>query len=367
MKLVKKILFIFFILTSLVSIHAYKVPPSTSWIFAFTSHFALFFVIINFILFLFLLKSGKWITATIFLITSLSGVSHINATIQLRNKDYKEVLLTPKRFKVLSYNLSSFRIPTLFSHEYNNIKYNALTLTIKKFIKTNDAEIMCFQEFFDDKNSNIHNNIEDLAIRRGYHYYFAGNPANNGTHRGLVIISKFPIINYGDVFISDNGYNGGCFADVVTPLNDTIRIINTHLHSMRIKAAYNQMSSTSIHHLYYKYRYIIGSFRRGSIVRETQIEKLIRFIKLSKYPTVLCGDLNDTPYSYTYKKIKENINNTFENTGRGFDFTLNSKSLFFLRIDNQFYSSEITPLLTTPISSFKASDHYPIESIYAIN
>ncbi|UZS00104.1 endonuclease/exonuclease/phosphatase family protein [Chondrinema litorale] len=363
-KLVQKIIpFVFLIFTSLIVIFSNKIPPSKLWIASFVSNLAPILIVLSIIIFIYSIINRNWISSLFLLVLILIGFDHITTTIQLRNIDYSSIFTTPKRFKVLSYNVSSFRIPPLFSPNYYKADSNLNSIFIKDYISNSDAEIMCFQEFFNDKNSKLYNNIEDLASNKGYNYFISNEPSHNGTTRGLVIISKFPIVNKSNVFISENGYNGACFADVVTPSKDTLRIINAHLESMKIKAINYGFSAN----IYGKIKYILWAFKHGSIEREKQISKLINCTKLSPYPIILCTDLNDTPYSYTYNELNKILNNSFEYSGRGFDFTLNSESLFFLRIDNQFFSKEIIPLYSTSIQSFNASDHYPVESIYAID
>ena len=40
-------------------------------------------------------------------------------------------------------------------------------------------------------------------------------------------------------------------------------------------------------------------------------------MKESPYPIIVCGDFNDTPLSFTYKKIKSNLIDSFTISGSG--------------------------------------------------
>jgi len=74
-------------------------------------------------------------------------------------------------------------------------------------------------------------------------------------------------------------------------------------------------------------------------------------------------DFNETPYSYNYFKLKKHFFNTFEEAGNGFGFSFNSL-IFFLRIDHQFYNSEIEVLNYRIDRSMAISDHYPTRGFY---
>ena len=77
------------------------------------------------------------------------------------------------------------------------------------------------------------------------------------------------------------------------------------------------------------------------------------------YKIIVCGDLNDTPYSYTYEQISEILLNSFEEKGRGFGFTYNGK-LSMLRIDNIFADSELSIKSFKTLNTISYSDHYPL-------
>ena len=66
-----------------------------------------------------------------------------------------------------------------------------------------------------------------------------------------------------------------------------------------------------------------------------------------------------------YQKLKKYLHSSFENGGRGFGFTFNGK-MFFLRIDNQFYSEGITLSEFETHNSVKHTDHFPISADYSL-
>ncbi len=73
---------------------------------------------------------------------------------------------------------------------------------------------------------------------------------------------------------------------------------------------------------------------------------------------IICGDFNNTAYSYVYRKIKGNLNDTFDEAGNGFGRTYDFQ-FFPVRIDYIFSDEAFT------VNGFKSynerySDHYPI-------
>ena len=73
---------------------------------------------------------------------------------------------------------------------------------------------------------------------------------------------------------------------------------------------------------------------------------------------IVCGDFNNTAYSYVYKRIKGDLQDAFDEAGNGFGRTFNFK-FFPVRIDFILVDKNFT------INAFKTfdeqfSDHYPI-------
>lgn len=75
-----------------------------------------------------------------------------------------------------------------------------------------------------------------ISDNGAYEYaYYSANGNEKKKSYGIAIFSKYPIINSGKVFDNKRN-NGAMFADIKIN-QDTIRVYNTHLESMNIKAA----------------------------------------------------------------------------------------------------------------------------------
>jgi len=116
----------------------------------------------------------------------------------------------------------------------------------------------------------------------------------------------------------------------------------------------------------YKLKTLIAKLRHGATNRSAQIDRIIEHTKTSPYPYMICGDFNETPYSYNYLRLRRHFSNAFEKAGHGFGFSVNS-SLFFLRIDHQFYGTGLKALNYQVDRSMRISDHFATRGYYDLD
>jgi endonuclease/exonuclease/phosphatase (EEP) superfamily protein YafD len=262
---------------------------------------------------------------------------------------------------VLSYNTMGF---DMLNYLENKNRQNALN--ILDWAKNTDADIKCFQEFYNRQKSETFNSIEQFQ-QAGYPYYATLRPPysrSNNNFMGMVIFSKYPIIHSEyEVFGGDT--NGALYADIVVK-KDTIRVINVHLRSMIVRFGgvreayqdkdYGQGKS--------EVRKIAGKLKRGFIHHEEEVHLLTDWIDQSPYPVLVCGDFNETPYSYSYGQMTKRLANAFETAGRGFGFTYQNMPKL-IRIDQQFYDQKTFEVVDfQTLREVKYSDHYPIVGKY---
>ncbi len=163
-------------------------------------------------------------------------------------------------------------------------------------------DIICMQEFNNASNAD---NISLFKKQYPYHYFSRDYLRANGTYQsGCIIFSRFPIVDTGQ--IQYPVAESLIYADIVKG-EDTIRIYTTHLQSFKFKKEdYNDIekikeqddeSLAASKSIMRKMK--LAFSRRGvqaNIVKE-EIDK-------SPYPSIICGDFNDVPNSYTYFHIK---------------------------------------------------------------
>lgn len=268
---------------------------------------------------------------------------------------------TPSRaaLKLLSYNVSFFSVPTVFKDPYYKPELNQHVFQIRDKIDSLKPDIITLQEFFNDKQSDFYNTIKRYQ-ENGYHYYLKSSPRHhNGTDRGIVTFSKFPIVNAGIICNSTNTYNGAIFTDIKTSETDTIKVINVHLTSMAFYAGKRDLLQLS--------KFFYHSYSEASKERGNQLEAIEDAIEESPYPVILAGDFNETSSSFIYRAINETLMNSFETNGSGFGFTFHSKiQAIAFRIDHLFYSDDFDCNSFNTLSKWDLSEHKPIEAIFSI-
>ncbi len=261
----------------------------------------------------------------------------------------------PGDFSVVNYNIKGFH------HFQDNSKEQAQLIT--NWILSEPADVICLQEFY-TRNREEYRFWEQNMKKRGYSTTYSV-PADKRPYKvyGLIIFSKFPVINTGRIDLSPDieQYSQAIYADLLIE-KDTIRIYNTHLHSMGIK----ERNLLSREDTKAKYRDIFDRLKTGFIQRAKQVRILSDELAEVDAKLILCGDVNDIPYTYTYQHLSDILDNSFEDAGRGFGFSFNGL-LFFLRIDNQFYSENLDPESCRVLREINYSDHFPLKCTYKLN
>jgi len=166
---------------------------------------------------------------------------------------------------------------------------------------------------------------------------------------GQAIFSNFPIVNSGSIEFPST-FNNAIYADILKG-KDTIRIYNIHLQSLRIDPKLENLTSGESEKLF-------KGAGKTFKMQQFQAELFLVHKQRCNYKMIICGDFNNTAFSYVYKIIKGNLIDTFKEAGNGFGRTYNFKFLP-MRIDFIFADS------TFKINSFKTydveySDHYPV-------
>jgi endonuclease/exonuclease/phosphatase family metal-dependent hydrolase len=100
------------------------------------------------------------------------------------------------------------------------------------------------------------------------------------------------------------------------------------------------------------------SLKKGFVRRSVQAQVVKEHIRNSKYPVIVAGDFNDTPVSYTYRKIRNGLNDSFVTSGYGAGFTYKGNyppnRIDYILYDNALINNHFD------IVRVKYSDHYPI-------
>ncbi len=88
-----------------------------------------------------------------------------------------------------------------------------------------------------------------------------------------------------------------------------------------------------------------------------QVNLVLKHQEKSKYKSILCGDFNNTAFSWAYNELKSDKNDAFELAGKGFGKTVDFT--FPFRIDFILTDKKIE-VHNFKTFKVKYSDHYPI-------
>lgn len=335
-----KIIFTLNVLVSTLTFIGYVLPFLTPKFFPILSVLTLMlplFLIFNaifFVYWLLMLKTQILLSALVLLL----GITFIN-------KFYKfsktEIPPQEKDFTVMSYNVRLFNL-------FEWISDRNVPLEIKKFIDEKNPDILCLQEYSEKAGV-------DLKVYKYKHIAMQGNKIKTGQ----AIFSKFPIIDAGSVLLP-NSNNNVIYADLKKGL-DTIRVYSMHLESIRISPDIDEINNDINGINQQKSEMILRRMSKAFKSQQSQAELIKEHKRQSPYPVIICGDMNNSAYSYVYRSIRGNLLDSFEENGSGFGQTYNFK-YYPARIDYIFVDPKMKVKDFETFIDFKNSDHHPVMS-----
>ena len=339
---------IFFFAISLVILSSSLIPPDYVWLAGFIAYGIPLILIINVVVFVY--KALKRQISAIYpLIILILGYSFLKDSFRIHRNDSTGDL------KVISFNARIFNV------YFNNGKDTSSVNMMIDWINAQEADIICLQEFYNDPKSSNFNTIKKIRDFSNYYYFHSPKVINRiGAEFGDIIFSKYPILRKGQILFEKNSLNKVIYVDLKVG-EDTIRVYNMHLQSMHII----EDELINSEDLQSGFKQLTSNLKNGFILRAGQIRVLKENLRECPYPILLCGDLNDLPYSYAYQELNSDLSNGFSEAGNGFGFTFNGK-LFFLRIDNHFFSEELMIHTYKTHREMKCSDHFPVSATYSI-
>ena len=330
LSLIDKIIYFINVIVALALLFSYALPflpPKTFSVLAVINLGVSFFVLINTLFFLYwLIKLKRQLLLSLFVL--FVGYMSFGSLYKFSSSENSE---SSHNLKVMNYNVRLFNL-------YDWIPEKGLETKIQNFIRTEFPEILSVQEYHPHKNI-------DLSFFKYKYEKLSGSK----TKYGQAIFSQYPIVNSGSIEFP-NTANNAIFIDVVKG-SDTIRVYNIHLESLRINANVESLKKEDSERLFNR----VGTTFK---MQQFQTELFLMHKEQCPYKMIICGDFNNTAFSYVYRKIKGDLNDTFKTAGNGFGGTYDFK-FFPLRIDFIFSDDAFS------VNEFKAydehySDHYPI-------
>lgn len=252
--------------------------------------------------------------------------------------------------KVMSYNVLGF-------HGQIGQELDSDSNALAQYIYDEDCDIVCLQEtntcFLSDRCQKM------LEERYPYHH----EEMYNGN--GLAIYTKYEILSTERIeYQSQSNFS---MAYRLKIHDEEVLVVNNHLESSNItlseRASFRQMVKGDMpkDSLSEKSYTLLSKLTDSTLRRTNQAQAVAKYIEQHKrMKTILMGDFNDNPISYTHYIISKELKDCFRDSGRGLGWSYCHNAMR-VRIDNIMCSKHYTPYNCTVVDKVSFSDHYPIK------
>ena len=311
------------------------ISPTIFWPISFIGLLFPILFLLNLVFFIYWLISFKkpmWPN----LIILLLGIGNIGAYLGTNPVSTS----SKKNTKILSYNVRLF-------NRYEWLENPNVKKDIFSFIKKENPDILCIQEFYSPKE------IPEL----NFAYRHIGIQSKKSQWH-MAIYSKYLQIKKKTVSIKGERMNNTCIYSDMIINDDTIRVYNIHLASNWFKNTdYSFIQNPQKEKIKEGIIGIIKRMKSSYLNRAEEVDMIKKHMEDCTYPIIVCGDFNDTPISYAYNSIKGDMNDAFSISGKGIGDSF--VKIPALRIDYILHDKE---LKSSNYQKHKEvlSDHFPI-------
>lgn len=254
------------------------------------------------------------------LIVVLLGWGFLGQYVRLFSS-YKQPAEVRTPFTLMSWNVRLFNL-------YNWTHNQQTRDEIMELIRVEDPDILCMQEFLNVGADNPMM-VKDTLLT-SYRYRYCADvytvKTRNDQSMGIAIFSTWPIVKHDTVAFGSEQDNLCLWADIAVG-EDTIRVYTAHISSIRFGdedyAFVRDLTHGTVHDSATAAgSRILGRLKKAFIRRTTQVDRLTKHMRGSPWPVVYCGDLNDTPMSYSFHELlRSGMVDAFEESGQGFGNT----------------------------------------------
>lgn len=239
-------------------------------------------------------------------------------------------------------------------------------------IQQYNPDILCLQEYRDIQNSHWAVSVRHELDSLGYIYAYVSNDSvlvrndawhNDVLHTGVAIFARRPFIDSARINIRNGAHNENAVYADINFNNKRVRLFTAHLSSFYIYADTAKSKADSNNNNIYSITYhrkatAQNKIRENEVLHEHEASILRSVIDSTPYPVVYCGDINSTPASYTYNKLRGNLQDAFLQKGSGIGATF-YKLLQTLRIDVCLADKRFSIQQCT-VPQLYLSDHFPV-------
>ena len=251
---------------------------------------------------------------------------------------------TPASVKLISYNVG------LFAHGDHIADREVLSDSVCAYLRKADADIIFLQEFYLPNKADVASWLRKHFPGYSAEYYVL---TGKDGQFGNVTLSRRKVSEKGMIDF-EKSTNMALWTDVRLD-STTLRFYNCHFESYNISLPNLIKKDGAVEETERK-------MRRSIHERPAQVAEVLKGVDSAPVRSVVLGDFNDNPLSYTYFRLLQGRRDSFVEAGKGFGATY--RSLWpLLRIDYILYPEDLTAV-TYRVDKVRYSDHYPIIATY---
>lgn len=261
---------------------------------------------------------------------------------------------------------NAFTVMTYNCHGFPEAGAGEARDEVLDYLCSTRADIICFQESYHKVDE-----WKDLPhpFLKIYSHYSCPYPTQS-TYQAC--FSRYPILRH--ELVTSHTQNAVVAFWLQMPAGDSLLVLNCHLQSNNLspedRTQYNKMlkhqspqhtADSTLH----TSRTLASKISTSAGIRALMADTVALFLERhAGVPTIVCGDFNDTPISYsTYRMKRAGLNDAFRMAGSGMGRSFNTDAMP-VRIDHQFCSDHLQPASAFIDKTALWSDHYPLIATY---
>lgn len=304
--------------------------PQHWWLIGFLGlTFPYLFFLLLFVFFFWLIVKPR--LSLIPLITLLLGIKQISVTFAAHFSGNDLSKKPDSTFRLVSWNVANMYG---LSNNIETKQHNRTELV--KSILDLQPDIICLQEF--NHSYTQGENADNIGLfSKQFSNYFYSKDFNKDAGfytSGSIVFSKYPFVDSGKIDYPGDFTGSLIYVDIKIN-NDTLRVFTTHLQSFGFNTAdyaeMNKIKQRDEESLEAS-KNIFNKMKAAFTNRGLQADIVHKQTDSVAHPSIVCGDFNDVPTSYTYFHIRNSRQDVFLKNGMGVGRTYNSLAPM-LRID----------------------------------
>lgn len=250
-----------------------------------------------------------------------------------------------KSLRFFSWNVHNFQTP-------NADAENTLD-SIVDYLLLENADVICLQE------AKLEGSVKDKFLDNWDNIECYNK--EGGT--SVACISRFPIIKVEPIEYESKGNCSVCF--YIKTDRDTLRVVNNHFQSVGFDINDKEEFPSIVEGVFQDEskredsKRILKCLLESMKKRAPQAEAVAKFVGENPKKTVVLGDFNDTPISYTHNCFDQIMTDCYAKRGKFLGFSYKQNSMY-VRIDHAFCSEDLTVNRCWVDQNVEYSDHYPL-------